>query len=153
MRKRERQQLIAELISGQPLATQTELVAALAQRGCRATQATVSRDIGEMGISKGRDREGQVQYLLPPERAWRDPEESLSGALVRSVASVEAAQNLVVIRAEPGTAPNLGRAVDELEHADIVGTVAGDDTVLLVLRDTKSARLMGSYLESLARRR
>lgn len=153
MRKRERQQLIAELINGQPLATQTELVAALESKGCRVTQATVSRDIGEMGISKGRDREGRVRYQLPPASARRDPEESLAGALFQSAASVEAAQNLVVIRAEPGTAPNLGRAVDELGHADIVGTVAGDDTVLLVLRDTKRARLMGSYLEGLARRR
>lgn len=136
----------------QPLANQSQLVAALARKGCQVTQATVSRDIREMGISKGSDREGKLRYQVPPARARRDPEESLADVLVRSAAKIEAAQNLVIIKAEPGTAPNLGLAVDGLEHADIVGTVAGDDTVLLVLRDAGRARRMRIYLEALSLR-
>lgn len=149
MRKRDRQQLIETLINKQRLATQRQLVAALGKLGCKATQATVSRDMREMGVQKGSDSEGRIRYVIFPPPAKRDPEEVLARVLRDSAATAYQAQNLVVLKSEPGTAPNVGRAVDELGHEDVVGTVAGDDTVLMVLADSARARKIAGYLKSL----
>ncbi|MFA5802843.1 MAG: arginine repressor [Thermoleophilia bacterium] len=148
MRKRERQQLIETLVKQKPLSRQEELVAALNGFGCRVTQATVSRDIRELGLQKGTDRNGRVRYVVPPPRVRRDPQEVLLRVLRESSATVQSAQNLVVIKAEPGTAPTIGRVLDELEESDVVGTVAGDDTVLMVMPDATSARRMTEFLET-----
>lgn len=149
MRKRERQQLIETLITRRRLSTQSELLDALSKHKCRVTQATVSRDIREMGVRKGSDRDGRSRYILPPPRERQDPEAVLARVLGESGVTAQPAQNLVVIRSEPGTAPNVGRAVDELGSGDIIGTVAGDDTVLLVLASVSRARKMAAYLEKL----
>jgi len=151
MRKEERQRLIELLIGRKELSTQAELVAALAESGCTVTQATVSRDMREMGVRKGSDRGGRVRYMMPPPRVRRDPEELLARVLAESAATVRAARNLVVIRSEPGTASNVGRAIDELENDDLIGTVAGDDTGLLVLADEAAAGRMEDYLEEMIR--
>ena len=151
MRKSERKRLIATLIDEERPASQADLVAALGREGVAVTQATVSRDLREMGVRKGADRQGRFGYLLPA-GAPRNPEEALSRVLAQSGARVTPAQNLVVVRLEPGTAPGAGRAVDELEHREIIGTVAGDDTVLLVLADGAAARRMAKYLRRLAGR-
>lgn len=150
MRKHERQQLIETLIKKQSLSTQAELVAALAKHKCKVTQATVSRDMREMGVQKGSDRGGRARFMIPPPRQRQDPEDVLARVLRESEATAHAAQNLVVVRSEPGTAPNVGRALDELGNGDIIGTVAGDDTVLLVLANATGARRMGSYLNGMA---
>ena len=146
MRKHERQQLIETLIRQQQLSTQSELAAALKKLGCPVTQATISRDMHELGVQKGTDREGRIRYIIPPQRVRRDPEEVLARVLRESGASVRGAQNLVVVRSEPGTAPTVGLAIDDLERDDIVGTVAGDDTVLLVLTDAAVARRVEKIL-------
>lgn len=148
MRKSERQQLIGALIRQHRLATQKDLVAVLVAQGCRVTQATVSRDMREMGVQKGSDATGVIRYVLPP-REQRDPEGVLARVLQDAGAIVRRAQNLVVIRSEPGTAPSVGRAVDEMNNDYIIGTVAGDDTVLLVASDTGRAREVVDYLESI----
>lgn len=149
MRKSERQQLIETLIKQKRLSTQDELVTALRSFGCDVTQATVSRDLRELGVQKGTDRDGRVRYVVPPPRVWRDPEEVLARVLLESAAEVLQAQNLLVIRSEPGTAPTVGRAVDELGREAIVGTVAGDDTVLLVTRDVSAASREAAYMKKL----
>lgn len=140
MRKTERQQLIETLIRRKALSTQGDLVAALNKLGCKVTQATVSRDMRELGVQKGVDSRGRSRYVIPPPRERRDPAEQLARILGESGASVQAAQNLVVLRSEPGTAPSLGRALDEWEQPEIIGTVAGDDTVLIIMADSASAR-------------
>lgn len=149
MRKNKRQQLIETLIARRRLSTQGELVAALRKLGCRVTQATVSRDMREMGVRKGSDSKGRVRYFISPPRERRDPKEALAHVLRESGAGVRSAQNLLVIKSEPGTAPNVGRAVDEWENSDVVGTVAGDDTVLLVLGDSARADRMMSLLNNM----
>lgn len=149
MHKRDRQQLIESLISQRRLSTQADMQAALKQAGCNVTQATVSRDMREMGVQKGTDRDGRVRYIVPPPQVRRDPEETLARVLGSFGATVKAAQNLVVVRSEPGTAPSVGLAIDGLERDDIIGTVAGDDTVLLVLADAAAARNMVKVLEGL----
>jgi len=149
MRKTERQRLIETLIKQKSLATQDELVAALKRFGCEVTQATISRDMREMGVQKGTSRDGRVRYVVPPPRVRRDPEEVLARVLLESGAEVLRAQNLLVLKSEPGTAPTVGRAVDELGHEDVVGTVAGDDTVLLVVRNDTRAGKVEAYLKKL----
>ncbi len=148
MRKRDRLQLIETLIRQERLSTQSALAAALKRLDCPVTQATVSRDMRELGVRKGTDRDGRVRYIMPPARARRDPVAVLARVLGESEATVRAAQNLVVVRSEPGTAPTVGRAFDELENEEIVGTVAGDDTVLLVMEDSQSARRIEDFITS-----
>lgn len=149
MRKSERQQLIETLIRRKALSTQGELVAALEKLGCQVTQATVSRDMRELGVQKGVDSRGRSRYVIPPPRERRDPAEQLARVLGESGASVQAAQNLVVLRSEPGMAPNLGRVFDEWERSEIIGTVAGDDTVLIVLADSAGARRLVRQLSQM----
>lgn len=149
MRKRDRQQLIETLIKQRRLSTQDQLVRALKKLGCPVTQATVSRDMHEMGIQKGTGRDGRVRYVIPPPQVMRDPREVLARVLRDASATVQQAQNLVVVCSEPGTAPTVGRAIDELDNNDVVGTVAGDDTVLMVLGDNPRARKMARYLTNL----
>lgn len=149
MRKRDRQQLIETLIKQKRLSTQQQLVAALKRHGCDVTQATVSRDMRELGVQKGSERAGSVRYVIPPPVVRRDPADVLARVLRDSAATARQAQNLVVVRSEPGTAPTVGRVIDELNRDEVVGTVAGDDTVLLVLTDNTRARQMTKYLNDL----
>lgn len=149
MRKSERQKLIETLISRRTLSTQGALVASLRKLGCSVTQATISRDMREMGVRKGSDGRGGVRFFIATPRERRDPAEALAHVLRESGAGVRAAQNLLVIKSEPGTAPNVGRAVDEWAHNEIVGTVAGDDTVLMVLGDSAKAGRMGGMLKKM----
>lgn len=149
MKKKDRQQLIETLIRQKSLSTQEALAAALKKFGCEVTQATISRDMREMGVQKGTDREGRIRYIMPPPREMRDPEEVLARVLLESGAEVLQARNLLVLKSEPGTAPTVGRAVDELGSEDIVGTVAGDDTVLLVTSNDGKAGRIAAYLKKL----
>ncbi len=149
MDKDSRQELIARLVREKRLSTQAQLVAALAENGCRATQATVSRDIREMGIRKGIDGTGNARYLLPSPGEIGDAEAALMAALKQARAVIRAAGNLVVVRGEPGTAPGLGRAADELADDNIVGTVAGDDTLLLVVVNKAAAERTARRLQEL----
>ena len=146
MRKRERQQLVETLIRQKQLSTQGELVAALREFGCPVTQATISATCVSWECRRGQDvTAGPVMYCRRL-GVRRDPAEILARVLGESGATVQAAQNLVVVRSEPGTAPAVGLAIDELEREEIVGTVAGDDTVLLVLPDVAAAQGMVELL-------
>jgi transcriptional regulator of arginine metabolism len=144
--KEERQRLITSVIASGRIGTQHELLAALASVGCRVTQATVSRDIRELGIQKARDRLGQPRYMLPQGAARGDPREALAAVLVQFGRRAVSAQNLVIVRCEPGAAPAVGRALDRLEDGRILGTLAGDDTCLVVSRGPKEARAIAREL-------
>jgi transcriptional regulator of arginine metabolism len=151
MRKRDRLRLIETLIKEKRLSTQRQLVGALRRHGFDVTQATISRDLRDLGVRKGAGPDGQVQYLLPPPQAGTDPTQVLARVLRDSGATIRQAQNLVVVRSEPGTAPNVGRSIDELDRDDVVGTVAGDDTVVMVLADNGVAEEMAQYLNDLGK--
>ncbi len=145
MRKRERQQLIATLVKQERFSTQQRLAEALGKLGFRVTQATVSRDLRELGaqkVSSGRGARLEIRQT----RERRRPRAALARVLRESGAHWQAAQNLIVVRSQPGTAPAVGRALDEQDHPDIVGTVAGDDTVLAVLADASRAKKMVDFL-------
>lgn len=150
MAKTERQRLIASLVSRKRIGTQLELIAALAQAGCRVTQATVSRDIRELGLDKMRDAVGRPRYVMPaqPDRS-PDPGEALTRILAEFGRRATAAQNIVVLQSELGSAPAIARALDRLEHPRIVGTLAGDDTVLVITADGRDARSLARELARL----
>jgi len=143
--KSERQRLVASLVERRRIGTQQELVAALAAAGCRVTQATASRDIRELGLEKVGDPLGRPRYVLPG-RTARDPRKTLDGILAQFGLAAVAAQNIVVVRSEIGSAPAIARALDRLEHPQIVGTVAGDDTCLVIAPDARQAALLAREL-------
>jgi transcriptional regulator of arginine metabolism len=145
--KHGRHRLIASLIERKRLGTQAELIEALASAGCRVTQATVSRDIRELGLEKGRDPLGQPRYVLPQRTRRVDPRETLTSLLAQFGRRAVAAQNVVVVQSEIGSAPAIARALDRLEHPEIVGTIAGDDTCLVIAPDARRARSLAEELE------
>ena len=150
MNKRQRQHLIRRVLREHPVTNQQEMVAALAALGCQVTQATVSRDLREMGLQKGRDRGGRVRYAFVPVVEERPDSPGACARMLKDFGrGVEMAQNLLVVRCDPGAAPTMGRVIDELEHESILGCVAGDDTVILVCRDRQGAEAVCSYLREL----
>lgn len=146
LRKFERQRLVASLVERKRLGTQLELIEALAAAGCHVTQATVSRDVRELGILKTQDPLGRTRYSLPSRAGRVDPRELLDTLLAQFGRSAVAAQNLVVIQCEIGSAPAIARALDRLAHPLVVGTLAGDDTCLVISADAREARSLASDL-------
>jgi transcriptional regulator of arginine metabolism len=145
--KGERQRLIASLVARKRIGTQLELLAALAAAGCSVTQATVSRDIAQLGLVKRQDELGRPRYAVPAARARRgDPGEDARRILEEFGRRAIPAQNLVVLQSELGAAPAIARALDRLEHPRIVGTLAGDDTVLVIARNAADARALAEEL-------
>ena len=144
--KQERQRLLTSVVASGRIGTQHELLAALDRAGCKVTQATVSRDIRELGIQKVRDPLGQPRYALPQGTSRGDPREALVSVLSQFGRRAVAAQNLVIVRCELGTAPAVARALDRLEDDRILGTLAGDDTCLVVAQGPREARAIAREL-------
>lgn len=150
MNKRQRQQIIRRVLREQPIASQRELVAALAEAGCEVTQATISRDLREIGLQKGRDFAGRTRYVFVPRTEEKpDAPTACSRMLKEFGRGLAMAQNLLVLRCDPGAAPGLGRVIDELDRDDILGCVAGDDTVIIVTKDLQAADTVCTYLREL----
>jgi len=147
--KSERQRLIASVIQRKRIGTQFELLDALARAGCRVTQATVSRDIREMGLEKTHDPLGRPRYVLPERGRRPDPHDLLAAVLRQFGRRATAAQNIVVVQSEIGSAPAIARALDQLGHARVVGTLAGDDTCLVVTADAAAAASVAAELSEL----
>jgi transcriptional regulator of arginine metabolism len=131
MNKSFRQGQILKIIRGNEIYTQDELARALGHMGIQTTQVTLSRDMRDLGLVK--TPEGYRQ--LPTERAGPD----LSDVANEYLLDIRAAQNLVVLRTSPGNASPLAVAVDREELPEVVGTVAGDDTVLVITSDSETA--------------
>ena len=145
--KAERQRLIASVITRKRVGSQHELLEALANAGCTVTQATVSRDLRELAVEKTRDDVGRPRYVLPDLRR-DDPRDSLRRVLAEFGRRVTSAQNVVVVHSELGSAPAIARALDRLEHELIVGTLAGDDTCLVIADNTADAKALARELRS-----
>jgi transcriptional regulator of arginine metabolism len=146
MEKPQRQRLIASIVSRRRVGSQHELADALARAGCEVTQATISRDIRELRLEKTTDALGRPRYVLPGRSRAGDPRETLNGVLRQFGSRATAAQNIVVVQAELGSAPAIARALDRLEHPKIVGTLAGDDTCLVITRSLRDARAVAREL-------
>jgi transcriptional regulator of arginine metabolism len=147
--KDERQKLITSIVSRRRVGTQHELMDALARAGCHVTQATISRDIRELGLDKTHDVLGRPRYVAPQTLRSNDPQHALAGLLAQFGRRVVAAQNIVVVQSELGSAPAVARALDRLEHPRIVGTIAGDDTCVAIARNTRDAAGLARELADL----
>jgi transcriptional regulator of arginine metabolism len=144
--KAERQRLIASIVSRRRIGSQLELAEALARAGCTVTQATISRDIRELRLEKTSDALGRPRYVVPGRGGRIDPRESLNGVLRQFGLRATAAQNIVVVQSELGSAPAIARALDRLEHPKIVGTLAGDDTCLVIASGPRDAQAVAREL-------
>jgi transcriptional regulator of arginine metabolism len=144
--KAERQRLIESLISRKRVGTQFELLGALADAGCIVTQATISRDIRQLGLEKMHDHFGRPRYVLPHVARRTDPADVLDSILGQFGRKVTPAGNVVVLQSELGSAPAIARALDQLAHDRIVGTLAGDDTVLIVAPSERDAKTLAGEL-------
>ena len=149
--KAERQRLISSVVGRRRVGSQHELQGALKRAGCEVTQATISRDIRELGLEKTRDALGRPRYVLPERGSRSDPRESLRAMLAQFGLRVVHAQNIVVVQSELGSAPAIARALDRVEHAKVVGTLAGDDTCLVITRDIKEAKSVATELAAAIR--
>jgi transcriptional regulator of arginine metabolism len=144
--KTDRHRLIESVVTRKRVGTQFELLDALADSGCAVTQATISRDIRELGLEKTRDQFGRPRYALPHAARRGNPVEALKNVLGQFGRRVTPAGNIVVLQSELGAAPAIARALDELGHERVVGTLAGDDTVLVVAPSERDARTLAREL-------
>jgi len=148
MNKRYRQSVILDLVKSGSVNTQAELCRKLARRGIRATQATVSRDIEELGIAKTRDGY-RVPDSVGPVMA---PQPALHVVLKEFVRAVLRAGSLVIVKTHPGNAHTVGVALDSAAWPEIVGTVAGDDTIFVACpRELAAAEVRKRLLDLMAR--
>jgi transcriptional regulator of arginine metabolism len=144
--KAERQRLIESVVERRRVGTQLELQDALAAAGCEVTQATLSRDLRELGVEKVRDGLGRPRYVTRDGARRPDPREALEEILARHGRRVTAAQNVVVVQTEVGTAGAIARALDRVAHPLVVGTLAGDDTCLVIAPDAAAAAALAREL-------
>jgi transcriptional regulator of arginine metabolism len=134
MNKFERQGTILRLVGERQLSTQSDVVDALRDEGLDAVQATVSRDIAQLGLVKVRGDDGRLVYALPG-AADLDRLSELTSALRRWATGLEHTGNLVVVRTPPGHANALAHAFDEVALPEVAGCIAGDDTIFVAARD------------------
>ena len=144
MTKLARQQLIVELAHDGPLPNQQELCKVLARRGFPVTQATLSRDIHELGLV--RTPEG---YTLRNGDVPTEPAPTVSRIVREFVREVRRAQNLLVVKTIPGSAQPVAVGIDAEAFDEVVGTVAGDDTLLIITGNNKRAQLLQGKLEAM----
>ncbi len=137
--KLSRQNVILEVIAEQDIETQNQLMEALQARGIKSTQATISRDIKELRLVKELSSSGHYRYVSVVSEEIEGKDQRLQNIFRESVTSCEFAQNIVVLKTLPGLASAACSALDGMDIKDLVGTIAGDDTAFLAMRDTISA--------------
>jgi len=130
----ERERRIREILSHKSIETQEDLVEALRRQGLDVTQATVSRDIKRLGLVKVPSGDGRAYYAAPEKPSPVDVLRRLHHAIGEYVLSTEAGEDLVVVHTLTGRANAVAAAIDEMQWEEVVGTVAGDDTILVVPR-------------------
>ena len=137
--KNNRQSMILEIISQENIETQEQLLSRLQERGIRSTQATISRDIKQMHLVKEPVGHGVYKYAVSGNRTKLNFAEKLRTIFRESITSIDYAQNIVVIKTMPGLASAACSALDNMDITYMVGSLAGDDTAFLVMKDTESA--------------
>ena len=147
--KSKRQAQILELIREQDIETQNQMMEALAERGIKSTQATLSRDIKELRLVKKLSPNGVYCYATPAQDDSGERDVRLRKIFRECVISFDTAQNIVVIRTLPGLANAAAAALDHMDIKDLVGTIAGDDTAFLAMRDGESAVLFCKEIEEM----
>lgn len=149
--KPQRQHRIAKLLADHAVTSQTHLVELLAADGVQATQATVSRDLEDLGALKVRVAGGETVYAIPElPTEQRAPEDHLRRVFGDWVVEVSHSANLVVLRTPPGSAHVVGSALDRSGLPEILGTVAGDDTLMVVVAEDVGGAAVAAQLADLA---
>lgn len=136
--KLNRQRKILDIIREQVVCTQAELAAALREAGFNVTQATVSRDIKELGLIKVPAGENAFRYSMPQAPYLVRGERRLKRFFRDSVVKIDSSENLVIIKTQPGEAQGVASALDNVNWKEIIGTVAGDDTILVVIKPRRA---------------
>ena len=147
--KNQRQAKIMEIISNRNVETQEQLLSLLRQEGFRATQATISRDIKELRIVKELTNLGTYRYTAAANESNGTFTARLNAIFRECVTGFDYAQNIIVIRTLPGLASAAGSAIDSMDMNKIVGTLAGDDTVMVVMRDNNAAAAFCGEIKNL----
>lgn len=147
--KNQRQAKIMEIISNRNVETQEQLLSLLQQEGYRATQATISRDIKELRIVKELTNLGSYRYTAAANETSGTFSARLNTIFRECVTGFDYAQNIIVIRTLPGLASAAGSAIDSMNMNKIVGTLAGDDTVMVVMRDNNAAAAFCGEIKNL----
>lgn len=145
MKKKDRLEIILQLTKNHQIETQEELQHLLAHEGVLATQSTLSRDIRELQLIKERSVNGQLIYKAPPTKE----ENALAGAMHDYGLSVARAQFMVVVKTNLATADILANIIDDMDAQDILGTVAGADTLMIICQDEKTALAWETMLQKL----
>jgi transcriptional regulator of arginine metabolism len=157
--KAARQQLIADLLGKEAVRSQGDLVGLLTARGVHSTPSTVSRDLVELDAVRVRHPDGTLVYAVPGEGGDRTPRAAEDSAAAHGrlqrlardlVVSADASANLVVLRTPPGAAQFLASAIDHTAQPELLGTIAGDDTVMLICRDPLGGPRMADRFTALA---
>jgi transcriptional regulator of arginine metabolism len=149
MNKGQRLIKIREIIANNDIETQDELVDSLRGSGFNVTQATVSRDIKELHLVKVPMMDGRYKYSLPADQRF-NPLQKLKRALIDSFVGIDSANNILVMKTLPGNANAVGALIDNLDWDEILGTICGDDTCLIICRTNKSAEdITNRFLEML----
>ncbi len=137
--KSSRQSVILQIISEQEIETQGQLIRALAERGVASTQATLSRDIKQLHLVKELSSSGKYHYVVSGKSKNNDREMRLRKIFRESVTSYVVAQNIIVIKTLPGLASAACSTLDSMHIETLAGTLAGDDTAFLAMKDSKAA--------------
>lgn len=134
-----RQKKIIDIIRLKSIETQEELVNELGLAGFTSTQATVSRDIKDLGLVKITGEYNRSFYAMPDGASVPVKENRIKRLFINSVQLIDSSENLIVIKTSPGEAPGVALAIDQVGWPGIIGTVAGDDTILIVVKPTSAA--------------
>ena len=140
--KLDRQAMILEIIAQENIETQEQLLTRLQARGLRCTQATISRDIKQLHLVMEPAGQGVDKYAVSGNRTTLNVAAKLRTIFRECIVSIDYAQNIVVVKTMPGLANGACSALDNMDMNDIVGSLAGDDTALLVMRNTEAAELL-----------
>ena len=147
--KSQRQAKIMEIISNRNVETQEQLLALLQEEGFRGTQATISRDIKELRIVKELTSLGTYRYTVANSEVGSSFSARLNTIFRECVTGFDYAQNIIIIRTLPGLASAAGSAIDAMNMSMVVGSLAGDDTVMIVMRDNNSAAAFCGEIKNL----
>ena len=140
--KTNRQNVILSIIAREEIETQNHLMDALARQGIKTTQATLSRDIKELHLIKTLSSSGKYRYAAPSSEPRSRHDDRLRKIFRESVIAYEAAQNIVVIKTLPGLANGAAGTLDGMNVPDLVGTLAGDDTAILIMKTNEAAQTL-----------
>ncbi|MGM0370520.1 MAG: arginine repressor [Bacillota bacterium] len=148
--KSKRQLKIMELIQERDIQTQQELAVILRQEGIEVTQATVSRDVKQLGLIKVPNESGGYKYSLPPRHKEKVNANSRMKRMFQdSVVELDFSENLIVVNTLPGTAQGVAALLDNSDWQHVIGTIAGDDTILLVIKPQEKVTEVMKQLKSL----